>query len=424
MKKLFSFFVVAMAALSLNAADYYLVGAATGWTPDNAATKFTEVNAGSGMYKLEVADLYGEFKITVDGKWHPQFGAAAEGEGPVVNGAEYKLVKCVDTDTQEGEAPANATFLMGETDIKDPRIKDATIMLTVNGDEMYITVSGTVYDHSVIPATYQIIGGFTNNWNTADAIQFEAEGDVLTAVVPDLNGTFKIIVDRAWTMQYATNWETKAGLEYNKPYVLGAKNDEQGEPANLGLANPFGGYKNAKLTLTDDEKGNKVLTLVAGEFYAADLSAATWYLPGEQLGWKCEAEQQFAPVAGKENTYEILAAEFGGEFKVVYGNWAVEFVADAEDTPWTINKEYTCALKGQGKDNIKPANKDVKYTDCTITLVVDYETVSAKVTISSEMTALNDATIATKATKVIENGQLYILKDGVRYNALGAVVAE
>ena len=119
-----------------------------------------------------------------------------------------------------------------------------------------------------------------------------------------------------------------------------------------------------------------------------------------------------------------MAAEFGGEFKVVYGNWAVEFVADAEDTPWTINKEYTCALKGQGKDNIKPANKDVKYTDCTITLVVDYETVSAKVTISSEMTALNDATIATKATKVIENGQLYILKDGVRYNALGTVVAE
>lgn len=312
---------------------------------------------------------------------------------------------------------------MGETDIKDPRIKDATVMLTVNGDEMYITVSGTVYDHSVIPTTYQIIGGFTDNWNLTAAIQFEADGDVLTAVVPDLNGTFKIIEDRAWDNQYATNWDTKAGLEFNKPYVLGAKKDGK-DPANLGLANPFGGYKNAKLTLTDDENGNKVLTLVAGDFYAADVSAATWYLPGEQLGWNCGADQQFAPVAGKENTYEILAAEFGGEFKVVYGNWAVEFVADAEDTPWTINKEYTCALKGQGKDNIKPANKDVKYTDCTITLVVDYETVSAKVTISSEITALNDATIATKATKVIENGQLYILKDGVRYNALGTIVAE
>lgn len=423
MKKLFSFVMALVAAVSLNATDYYLAGNATGWSNNNETFKFTEMKAGSGMYSLKVADLYGEFKITVDGQWHPQFGAVNAGEGPVVNGDEYKLVKCVDTADKEGDAP-NAAFLMGENNFEDPRIKDATIILTVDGDEMYITVSGTVYDHSVIPATYQIIGGFTNNWNTADAIQFEAEGDVLTAVVPDLNGTFKIIVDRAWTMQYATNWETKAGLEYNKPYVLGAKNDEQGEPANLGLANPFGGYKNAKLTLTDDENGNKVLTLVAGDFYAADVSAATWYLPGEQLGWNCEAEQQFAPVAGKENTYEILAAEFGGEFKVVYGNWAVEFVADAEDTPWTINKEYTCALKGQGKDNIKPANKDVKYTDCTITLVVDYETVSAKVTISSEMTALNDATIATKATKVIENGQLYILKDGVRYNALGTVVAE
>ena len=422
MKKLFSFVMALVAAVSLNATDYYLAGNATGWSSNNETFKFTEMKAGSGMYSLKVADLYGEFKITVDGQWHPQFGAVNAGEGPVVNGDEYKLVKCVDTADKEGDAP-NAAFLMGENNFEDPRIKDATIILTVDGDEMYITVSGTVYDHSVIPATYQIIGGFTNNWNTADAIQFEAEGDVLTAVVPDLNGTFKIIVDRAWTMQYATNWETKAGLEYNKPYVLGAKKDGK-DPDNLGLANPFGGYKNAKLTLTDDENGNKVLTLVAGDFYAADVSAATWYLPGEQLGWECKEEQQFAPVAGKENTYEILAAEFGGEFKVVYGNWAVEFVADAEDTPWTINKEYTCALKGQGKDNIKPANKDVKYTDCTITLVVDYETAIAKVTISSEMTALNDATIATKATKVIENGQLYILKDGVRYNALGTIVAE
>lgn len=420
MKKLFSFFVVALAALSLNAADYYLVGGATGWTPNNAATKFTEVKAGSGMYKLEVADLYGDFKITVDGGWHPQFGAAAQGEGPVVNGAEYKLVKCDDSEGEK-DAPANATFLMGETNFEDPRIKDATVYLTVDGDDMYVTVSGTVYEHAGAPTTYQIIGAFTDNWNLTAAVQFEADGDVLTAVVPDLNGTFKIVENRSWDMQYATNWDTKASLEFNKPYVLGAKNKEQGEPANLGLANPFGGYKNAKLTLTDDENGNKVLTLVAGDFY---VSEANWYLPGEQLGWKCEADQQFAPVAGKENTYELLAAEFGGEFKVVFGNWAVEFVADAEDTPWTINQEYTCVLNGKGAGNIKPANKDVKYTDCTITLVVDYEAISAKVTISSEMTALNDATVATKATKVIKNGQLYIIKDGVRYNALGTVVAE
>lgn len=413
MKKFFSLFVVALAALSLNAADYYLVGAATGWTSDNAATKFTEVKAGSGMYKLEVADLYGEFKITVDGKWHPQFGAAAAGEGPVVNGEEYKMVKCVDTDTQEGDAPANATFLMGETDITDPRIKDATIYLTVDGDEMYVTVTGTVYDHSVVPNVYYLVGACTNNWSLQDAIPFEDKDGVLTANVPNLNGGFKIIINREWKGEWCMN-DTKKGLEINVPYTLGKVD-------NLSLANPFGTYDNAVLTLEVKGEDELVLTLVSGEFKVME---ANWYLPGEQLGWNCEADQQFAPVEGKENTYELLAAEFGGEFKVVYGTWAVEFVADAEDTPWTINREYTCALKGTGKDNIKPADKDVKYTDCTITLVVDYEAVSAKVTISSEMTALNDATVATKATKVIKDGQLYILKDGVRYNALGTIVAE
>ena len=233
---------------------------------------------------------------------------------------------------------------------------------------------------------------------------------MLTANVPNLNGGFKIIINREWKGEWCMN-DTKKGLEMNVPYTLGKVD-------NLSLANPFGTYDNAVLTL---DTTDMVLTLVSGDFKVME---ANWYLPGEQLGWKCEAEQQFAPVEGKTNTYELLAAEFSGEFKVVYGNWAIEFVADAEDTPWTINEEYTCALKGQGKDNIKPADAEKKYTDCTITLVVDYETVSAKVTISSEVTALNDATIATKATKVIENGQLYILKDGVRYNALGAVVAE
>lgn len=415
MKKLFSFGMALLAALSINATDYYFAGDASGWSEKNESFKFVEEN---GVLTLHVADLYGEFKIVENATWHPQHGGAYEGEVAKVElNKPYTLTKELDG---KGD-PKNVAFDLAE----NYRYKDATLTLNAtNPDALVITlVSGTVYDHSVIPTTYQILGGFTDNWNLTAAIQFEADGDVLTAVVPDLNGTFKIIEDRAWDNQYATNWDTKAGLEFNKPYVLGAKKDGK-DPDNLGLANPFGGYKNAKLTLTDDENGNKVLTLVAGDFYAVDVLAATWYLPGEQLGWECKEDQQFAPVAGKENTYEILAAEFGGEFKVVYGNWAVEFVADAEDTPWTINKEYTCALKGQGKDNIKPANKDVKYTDCTITLVVDYETAIAKVTISSEMTALNDATIATKATKVIENGQLYILKDGVRYNALGTVVAE
>lgn len=418
MKKLFSFFVVALAALSLNATDYYLAGNASNWSNNDASFKFTEVTAGSGMYQLKVADLYGDFKITVDGGWHPQFGAAAAGEGPVVNGAEYKLVKCDDSEGEK-DAPANASFLMGENDFEDPRIKDATIMLSVDGNDMYITVTGTVYEHASVPTTYQIVGGFTDNWNLTAAIQFEADGDVLTAVVPDLNGTFKVVEDRAWDNQYATNWDTKASLEFNKPYVMGAKKDGK-DPDNLSLANPFGGYKNAKLTLTEDENGNKVLTLIAGELYKSE---ADWYLPSTQLGWNCNDETKFTPVEGKENTFELLAAEFSGDFKVVYGNWAVEFGQDADSTKWEVNKEYTLQLKG---GNVNAVDNKAVFTDATITIVVDYENVSVKLLIDATPAAVEhiEANKKAAATKVIENGQLFIIKEGVRYNALGTVVAE
>lgn len=221
-------------------------------------------------------------------------------------------------------------------------------------------------------------------------------------------------------MQYATNWDTKAGLEFNKPYVLGAKNKEQGEPANLSLANPFGGYKNAKLTLTDDENGNKVLTLIAGDFYKSE---ADWYMPGTKLGWNCNEETMFTPVDGKENTYELLAAEFGGDFKVVYGQWAVEFGQDADSTKWEVNKEYNLQVKG---GNVNAVDNKAVFTDATITIVVDYEAVSVKLTIDATPAAVEniEADKKASATKVIENGQLFIIKEGVRYNALGTVVAE
>ena len=199
----------------------------------------------------------------------------------------------------------------------------------------------------------------------------------------------------------------------NVPYTLGAKVDA--DPANLMLANPFATYDNAVLTLAPQENGDMVLTLVSGTFKAME---ANWYIPGSKLGWKCEEAQQFTPVEGKTNTYELLVAEFNGEFKVVYGNWAIEFGAtkDGETAnPWKINEEYPCQVKG---GNI-PAATETTYTDCTITLVVDYENVVVKVLIESEVTALEHTALSEPATKVIENGQLVIIKNGIRYNALG-----
>ena len=412
MKKIFSLFLAMTAFVAVNATDYYFAGEASGWSNNNESFKFVEVD---GVLTLEVADLYGEFKVTENGNWHPQHGAAAAGEGVAMN-APYTLVKCIDTpENPEADAPANAAILMPENSgFEKPRYKDAKLTLDVtNPDAIVINlVAGTLYDNAALPDTYQIVGAFTNNWSTADAIQFEDVDGVLTANVPDLSGTFKIIKNRAWDEQWATNRETNAGLALGVPYVMSGKLDGA-DPANLALANPFGSYTNAVLTLKKEANGDMVLTLVSGDF---QLMQADWHIPGTKLGWNCDVDQRFEKVG--ENTYELLAAEFGADFKVVYGNWAVEFGAPSEDAKWEINKEYTCAFKG---GNIHAVDNTVVFTDCTIRLVVDYENVVVKITILNDQTAVEDVLLPNTATKIIENGQIYIIRDGVRYNALGTV---
>ena len=416
MKKIFSLFLAMTAMVAVHATDYYFAGEASGWSSNNESFKFVEVD---GVLTLEVADLYGDFKVAEDGKWHPQHGAAAAGEGVAMN-TPYTLVKCIDTpEKPEADAPANATILMPENSgFEKPRYKDAKLTLDVSNPNAIVInlVAGTLYDNAALPDTYQIVGAYCNNWSVPDAVQFEEVDGVLTANIPDINGTFKIIKNRAYDEQWGTNRDTNAGLAVGVPYVMGAKNDT-GDPANLAFANPFAGYKNAKFTLEVKEDGTMVLTLVSGDFYAVE---SDWHLPGEKLGWDCKEEQRFEKI--DDNTYELLAAEFGNRFKVVYGNWAVEFGAPTPETVWEINKEYTLAFKG---GDFNAIDNNYKYEDCTIRLVVDYENVVVKLTIMSETpppTGVEDVLVPNTTTKVIENGQMYILRDGVRYNALGGVV--
>ena len=410
MKKIFSLFVALTAMVAVHAADYYLVGGFCGWNTGNAV-KFTEVSAGN--YEVIIEDLSGEGKVlgTTEG-WLPQYGVIGGNNVITIGGPACVLtLKAQDSDPE----PGNIKF----GDKEGFGYKNAKLALKVEGDQVSISfVSGEEYDLSAKPDTYQIVGAFTNNWNTADAIQFEEVDGVLTANVPDLSGTFKIIKNRAWDEQWGTNRETNAGLAMGVPYVMSGKLDGA-DPANLALANPFGSYTNATLTLEVKDNGEMVLTLVSGTF---QLMQADWHIPGEALGWNCNEEQRFEKI--DDNTYELLAFEFGNRFKVVYGNWAVEFGAPTPETVWEINKEYTLAFKGGDFNAI--VNNHI-FEDCTIRLVVDYENVVVKITIMSETppappAGVEDVLVPNTTTKVIENGQMYIIRDGVRYNALGGVV--
>ena len=410
MKKFFFFAMALMATTAIHATDYYFAGAANGWSNNNEAYKFVDVE---GVLTLEVADLYGEFKITENGAWHPQHGAAASGEGVALNGS-YNLVKCDDSEGEK-DAPANASILFPSEG--DWRYKDAKLTLDAsNPDALVISlVAGTLYDHSAAPKTYQIVGAF-NGWDAAGAPSFEEVEGVLTVSVENLNGTFKIIQDHAWTNQWATNWETGGGLELGVPYVLGGKVGDD-EPNNLALANPFGGYKNAVLTLEISGE-DFILTLVSGEF---ELSQNDWFIPGDWQGWKCDDVAKMIPLLGAENTYELLLAEFSGEFKVVYGQWAVEFGAakGSEDT-WTVNEPMTLS---NPCGNMKPADAKKVYEDVTITLVVDYENVEATLTIAVEgAEGVEQIILPAKSIKRIENGNVLIENNGVRYNMNGAAL--
>lgn len=407
MKKIFSLFLAMTAMVAVHAADYYLVGGFCGWNTGNAV-KFTEVSAGN--YEVIIEDLSGEGKVICSTEdWLPQYGVIGGNNVITIGGPA-----CVLTVKNVGYDPEPGNIKFG--DKEGFGYKNAKLALKVEGDQVSISfVSGEEYDLSAKPDTYQIVGAFTNNWNLDNAIQFEDVDGVLTATVPELSGTFKIVKNRAWDEQWATNRETNAGLELGVPYVMSGK-DENGDPLNLALANPFGSYTDATLTLEVKENGNMVLTLVSGTF---QLMQADWHIPGEALGWSCNEEQRFEKI--DDNTYELLAFEFGNRFKVVYGNWAVEFGAPTPETVWEINKEYTLAFKGGDFNAID--NKHI-FEDCTIRLVVDYENVVVKITIMSETSpsAVEDVVLPNTTTKVIENGQMYIIRDGVRYNALGGVV--
>ena len=407
MKKIFSLFVALTAMVAVNAADFYLVGGFNGWNPANAVA-FTEVSAGN--YEVIVPEISGEGKVlgTTEG-WLPQYGVL--NVDPVITIGGPACVLTLKTQDSDPE-PGNIQF-----GTKGMGYKNAKFALTVAGDQVSIAfISGEEYDPNAKP-TYQIIGG-SIGWDLPAAVQFEEVEGVLTAEVADMNGTFKIIKNRTWDEQWATNWETGGGLEMGVPYVMGAKTDA-GEPGNLAFAHPFAGYKNAKFTLEVKEDGSMVLTLVSGEFY---IVKSDWHLPGSQLGWECKEAQRFTPVEGEANTYEMLLAEFKGDFKVVFGEWGAEFGAPADDAYWKVNEEYTCAFN-TGK-NIHSIDDNQVFIDCTIRLVVDYENVVVKITISSETvpSAVEDVVAPNTVTKVIENGQMYILRDGVRYNALGGVV--
>lgn len=373
--------IACLMTTNLFATDYYFAGAANSWSNNNEAYKFVEVE---GVLTLEIANLYGEFKITEGGQWHPQHGAINSGDKLHFK-TPYNLNKC------NGSSDVPNMGIDGTyTNAKLTLVED-------NGNLTIKLVEGK--------AKYYLVGAF-NGWSLESAVEFVEVNDVLTANVSDLSGTFKVIQDRDWSNQWATNWETGAGLAFGEPYILGAKGaaGTSGDPANLSLANPFGGYQNAVLTLEVGENATMTLTLTEGDLVRAEND---WYVPGVWNDWKCNDAAKMSAVLGQENTYSLEVAEMSGAFKIVYGEWAVEFGANNNSDTWTVNVPYTMTYPAAG--NLNPASADT-YKDATITIVVDYDNATVQVQVSADTTPTG-----------VEN--ISIKNDGKYYDVLGRQIA-
>ena len=183
MKKICFFILAMFAVLSANATDYYLIGQFNEWNP--SANKFTQTTDGS--YEITIPDLKGEVKVLTDGNWDgTQYGAVTSGDAVTLRGTY--------------------TLQQGETNLKVGRdgfaYSNATFKLQVNDGTHTLTfVSGTEYASD---KTYQIVGGY-NSWSLETAVQFEPVNGVLTAEVPNLSGEFKVVSERSWNEQWATN---------------------------------------------------------------------------------------------------------------------------------------------------------------------------------------------------------------------------
>lgn len=399
MKKIFSFVLALVATMALNATTYYFAGNANGW--NNRSTAFSGED---GLLTVTIAQLDGSFKIVADGgvdEWHPQYGLDKEGgvEGIELKGPKLTLKKAVDG-TEEANIKDIKVLGLGDHEA----YKDAVIKIDVNNpDEVTcLLIAGTKI--STVDA-YQIVGAY-NDWALETAAQFEDVSGTLTATIADFNGTFKLVMNRSWDNQWGTNGN---GFGLNEDYAMVK------DGGNVAFANPFGGYKNATLTLNFDPSGNPILKMTAGEFYVTE---ANWYFPGTVLGWNCDETTMFEPVAGAAKpTFEFLAAEFSGEFKVVYGSWMVEFGANEDKVAFPVNETVTMQYPAAGNASIEG-----EYQDVTVTIVPNYEATTVELTISTEATNLHNLHAAKKANKRIENGRIILYQGTVRFDVLGNTI--
>ncbi len=333
-----------------------------------------------------------------------------------------------------------------------------------------------------VVVTHNANNGITvNSFALIVSAAANAAGDTVYATAADITAmadkgavvTFTIPEGKTWNNKYykflynLTNTYEKNGKPQNKriEFLKAEFSGEYTEVAATAIVLDLTTleieqYETAKLvaTLTPADattdivwtsSDEKVATVKAGTVTALSAGTTTITATAGTVSTKCEVTVKAATaltcaevvelakdlkdnevLAGGKRIVRGYVTEYykdpAADFEE-HGNYSV-YMADTKDGGKVFEAYQVKPIDGKTVvkvgDYVEVIGEITKYTDKDNNTII--ETVgrgAATIKVIDDATSVEDATVApAKAVKVVENGQLIIIRDGIRYNAVGAVI--
>ena len=379
-------------------ADYYLVGDFNEWDVENALPfTYDEQNEEYIIY-LDV--LYGGFKVVNARNWEgDNYGAYEQGDVLELDG-EYELLS-----NENGNADLRVTG----------RYTKVMLTLQVNEEQMILNfVEGTLVEET--EKAFYLVGAF-NEWDidNAPAFVYDAQNAIYTITLKEMAGEFKVTTARNWQEVNYGAYEEGDVIGIGGEYVM--LDNVTAENHNLRLDGRYQGVM-FNLTLTDN---GPMLTMVEGEKEAEPTYVIfvtnTWeYVqPMAYIWYEVDGDNGVSLVNGRR-------APMSDE----YVAWPGEVMTKTEQTingkevyTYSFPEHYNMLVVNDGGENQSSdiaidKNNNYLYEE---TWYADKQAVEEQIP-----TGLIQIMEKNNANKMMLNGQLYILRNGVIYNVQGTIV--
>lgn len=312
---------------------------------------------------------------------------------------EYKMLEQGTWDGWQLPVQGNASFNIDKSGKYD-------ITFTLSADLSAQNAVPTLKEEVAIVPTIILHGTFSNpNWGDSDPFVYNADNSVATltlALEAQTTYEFGMKFDGAWKANGAqitsannsTNLGEGSGNMQMTTTVAGNYVFTYTVATQvLAVAYPGGG----------DEPGPQP----SGEYYVTGNEA----LVGADKAWKVQAVALDKVDGIYTHTFSNVAAGAECQMKVTNGTWESAW---GYDDLTTVPEGVT---RGAEDNNIIFTLAEAS------DVIVKFDAEAQKITLSFEtLTSISATEVAVQATKIIRNGQVLIIRDGVAYDMMGQEV--